>query len=157
MLLAGWYLLNGPLGRPDAALPWVTLVVGVHFFALALVFRARAQHFLGASLTVCGVVGLALAVGGAPASSVALTAGICPGFVLLAFSLWDLSRARPAAGARPSTPETTSDIAPGRPPTMGVSTATAAQVAREGDTTTDPSRAEPVGAWGSRRRYGDTS
>lgn len=47
VLFVGWYALSGPLGRPEAALPWVTLVVGVHFFALAFVFRARVQHALG--------------------------------------------------------------------------------------------------------------
>ena len=100
VLLAGWYALNGPLGRPDAALPWVTLVVGAHFFALAVVFRARVQHLLGASLTLCGAIGLALALGGVPMSTVALAAGICPGFVLLAFSLWGLTGSWRAAATR---------------------------------------------------------
>jgi hypothetical protein len=88
LLFGGWYGLNGPIGRPDAALPWVTLVVGVHFFALAVVFHARVHHLLGVCLTLCGAAGMALALGGASSSSVVVTAGICPGFVLLAFSLW---------------------------------------------------------------------
>ncbi len=90
-LFVGWYALSGPLGRPEAALPWVTLVVGVHFFALALVFRARIQHALGAALTACGAAGMALALSDARASSVAMAAGVVPGFVLLAFSFWGLT------------------------------------------------------------------
>lgn len=89
-LFTGWYALNGPLGRPDAALPWVTLVVGVHFLALAVVFGVRVQHLLGLLLTGCGAVGMALALSGAPSSSVAVAAGIGPGFVLLGFSVWGL-------------------------------------------------------------------
>lgn len=104
-LFTGWYVLNGPLGRPDAALPWVTLVVGVHFFALAVVFGARVQHLLGLLLTGCGAVGMALAFSGAPSSSVAVAAGLSPGFVLLGFSLWGLigSGRETATGTGPFT------------------------------------------------------
>lgn len=40
---------------------WTSVVVGVHFFALATVSGQRFLHVLGATITVCGAAGLALA------------------------------------------------------------------------------------------------
>ncbi len=104
-LLAGRYILNGPLDRPEAALPWLTLVVGVHFFPLAVVRHARIDHLLGIMLTGCGLAGLGLAFApGDTAAATALTAGVIPGFVLLTASIWAMRDVSPRPISAPGTP-----------------------------------------------------
>lgn len=87
-IAGGLAALNGPLGAPQAAVAWISCVVGAHFVALALVWRQRLFHVLGAALLVCGLLGLALAVLGSPDAAVDLVAGVIPGAVLLSFGLW---------------------------------------------------------------------
>jgi hypothetical protein len=70
------------------------LVVGVHFVALALVWHLRLFHALGVALGLCGLLGLILAVAGAPASAIDVTAGVAPGGILLGFALWGSTRTR---------------------------------------------------------------
>lgn len=60
--VVGNAVLSGPLERPEAVLPWVTTVVGVHF--------------------------LVLAFSSATPAAVATVAGVVPGFLLLAGSWW---------------------------------------------------------------------
>jgi hypothetical protein len=74
------------------------VVVGVHFFALAVVFGARFFHVLGGMITACGVTGLVLAIAGAGIAAISLAAGVIPGAVLLGFGWWGARRADPAAG-----------------------------------------------------------
>ncbi|MGN6574957.1 MAG: hypothetical protein ACTHKG_04660 [Nocardioides sp.] len=91
LILAGRYVLVVILDRPEAVLPWVTVVVGVHFFPLAVVLRARIDHLVGLALTGCGLAGLVLSFTADDAAMpTALIAGVCPGFVLLGASLWGL-------------------------------------------------------------------
>jgi hypothetical protein len=97
-LFAGVRLLDGPLDLPKAGVAWVSVVVGVHFFALAVVFGARFFHLLGGMITACGVTGLGLAAAGAGTAAIALAAGVIPGAVLLGFGWWGARRADPAAG-----------------------------------------------------------
>lgn len=87
-LIVGTRLLSGPLDRPDAGVAWVSIVVGVHFFALAVVFRLPFFHLLGAAITVCGVVGLLLALLGSSTADVDVVAGLLPGALLLAAAWW---------------------------------------------------------------------
>lgn len=87
-LFGGVRILAGPLGHPDGGVAWVSFVVGVHFFALAVVLHAPFFNWLGAAVTLCGVVGLVLVfTGGAPAI-IALVAGVLPGALLLGFGIW---------------------------------------------------------------------
>lgn len=95
LIFAGRYVLLGPLNLPRATLPWVTLVVGTHFFALAVVLRAPIQRLLGVAMTGCGIAGLGLAFARTSPSAVALIAGVCPGFLLLGFSLRGLLEPHP--------------------------------------------------------------
>jgi hypothetical protein len=56
-MAAGLAVLNGPLDAPQAGVAWVSLVVGVHFFALAVAFAEPFFHRLGGAITVCGLAG----------------------------------------------------------------------------------------------------
>ena len=57
----GLAVLNGRLHAPQAAVTWVSLVVGVHFLALAVLWKLAFFHWLGAAIALCGAVGLVLA------------------------------------------------------------------------------------------------
>jgi hypothetical protein len=98
-IFAGVRLLVGPLDRPDAGVAWVSLVVGVHFFALAVHFRLRFFHVLGAAIALCGAVGLVIAFTAGSAAAVAVVAGILPGAILMGFAAWGVSARAPAAMA----------------------------------------------------------
>jgi hypothetical protein len=87
-LIVGVRIVAGPLGHPEAGVAWVSLVVGLHFFALAVVWAARVFHVLGVLVTACGAVGLLLAALDAGTAPVAVVAGIVPGALLLGFGLW---------------------------------------------------------------------
>jgi hypothetical protein len=67
--------INGVLKHPAVAMAWTTLVVGVHFFGLAGVFRLTRFHALGGVMTVLGIAGFVLAGFGASAPP----SGSCPG------------------------------------------------------------------------------
>jgi hypothetical protein len=93
-LVAGLALINGPLAAPQAAVAWVSVVVGAHFVALALVWRLRLFHALGVALGGCGLLGLLLARTGSSAPAIDVTAGVIPGVILLGFALWGSTRTR---------------------------------------------------------------
>ncbi|MEV7691655.1 hypothetical protein [Streptomyces bungoensis] len=81
--LTGIILINGPLRAPLATVPWIALVVGLHFFGLAAVWRLPALRWLGAAMSACGAAGLALAACGSSSATIAVVAGIAPGALLL--------------------------------------------------------------------------
>ncbi|MEU9796239.1 hypothetical protein AB0E27_37700 [Streptomyces sparsogenes] len=66
-----------------ATVPWIALVVGLHFFGLAAVWRLAALAWLGAAMSACGAAGLALAACGSSAAAIAAVAGVAPGALLL--------------------------------------------------------------------------
>ena len=86
--IIGNAVLSGPLGRPEAVLPWVTTVVGVHFLVLARVWRTASIAWQGAALSACGVLALVLAFSSAGPVAIATVAAVVPGFLLLAGSWW---------------------------------------------------------------------
>ncbi|MER5568007.1 hypothetical protein ABT083_17615 [Streptomyces goshikiensis] len=86
--VAGIVVINNVLHTPRATVGWIALVVGVHFFGLAVVWRMPALHLLGAGLSGCGAAGLALAAAGAPQAAVAAVAGVLPGALLLGSAWW---------------------------------------------------------------------
>src|SRR5699024_11085661 len=59
-LAAGLAVLNLVFHTPRAGVAWVSVVVGAHFVALAMVSGLRFFHVLGAAITLCGVIGLVL-------------------------------------------------------------------------------------------------
>ncbi|MGW5258302.1 hypothetical protein ACWERW_36180 [Streptomyces sp. NPDC004012] len=82
--LTGIVLINGLLRAPLATVPWIALVVGLHFFGLAAVWRLAALAWLGAAMSACGAAGLTLAACGSSAATIATAAGVAPGALLLA-------------------------------------------------------------------------
>jgi hypothetical protein len=96
-LFGGLSVVNDVLERPDVAVAWVALVVGVHFFGLAWVWRMPMYHRLGAVLTVLGLVGLGLGVAGASAALVGLVSGVGSGFALFGAVVAGLRRAQRVA------------------------------------------------------------
>jgi hypothetical protein len=92
--LGGAWVLTQVLDAPRATLPWVTLVVGVHFFGLGVVFGSRTQHVVGAMVTLCGAAGLVAVAVGAGDAAVALLGGVLPGVVLLGASYWGVGVAQ---------------------------------------------------------------
>jgi hypothetical protein len=91
-LFGGVRLLTGPLGHPNGGVAWVSFVVGVHFFALAAVFRAPYFTVLGAAVTLCGTVALILVFAGGTQLWIELVGGVIPGLLLLAFGWWGANR-----------------------------------------------------------------
>jgi hypothetical protein len=87
-VVLGLGVLNGPLATPHAAVAWISCVVGVHFFALAVIWKQSPFHWLGGGLLCCGVLGLVLATADSRPAAVDLVAGVIPGALLLGFGLW---------------------------------------------------------------------
>jgi hypothetical protein len=83
-LFGGLFFINGVLHRTATSVAWVALVVGVHFFGLARIWRMPLYHWLGATMTVLGLAGfLIYALGGTPAT-IGLVAGVGSGAALYA-------------------------------------------------------------------------
>jgi hypothetical protein len=95
-------LLNGPLHAPQAAVAWIALVVA-HFIGLAVVWKQSFFHWLNASILLCGAIGLVLAVATSPQAAIDTVAGVLPGALLLAFSLWSSIRGADYDAARTTT------------------------------------------------------
>jgi hypothetical protein len=88
VLFGGLFIINGVLDASGAGVAWVALVVGVHFIALAIVWRAPVFHLVGGVIAVCGALGLALAVVDASEATIAVVSGIIPGAVLIGSGWW---------------------------------------------------------------------
>ncbi|MFF2041467.1 hypothetical protein ACFVVX_13625 [Kitasatospora sp. NPDC058170] len=99
--LAGILVLNDLLHAPRATAAWITLVVGVHFFGLAVVWRMASLRLLAAAMSACGAAGLVLAACGCSVASIAVVAGIAPGALLLG-SVWWSVRAEPGRRGVPA-------------------------------------------------------
>ncbi|WAL63247.1 hypothetical protein ORV05_19675 [Amycolatopsis cynarae] len=95
-LFGGLFVINGVLRHPQVAVAWIAVVVGVHFFALAAVFRLNRFHGLGAVLTVLGLAGFVLAALGASAATVGVVSGVLSGLALFTTVGVSLSRGRSA-------------------------------------------------------------
>ncbi|MGI8593821.1 MAG: hypothetical protein ACR2ML_05555 [Solirubrobacteraceae bacterium] len=76
--IIGIVMLNGPVDLPQGVLPWVSFVVGAHFFGLAKVWDESSLAWLGAGIAVLGALGLALASAGASDATIASIAGNLP-------------------------------------------------------------------------------
>lgn len=91
------------LDAPEAGVAWISVVVGVHFVGLAVLWREPSLRWVGAAITVCGLAGLVwAATAGAAAAPVAIVGGVVPGALLLAGSGWAAvagRRRRPASTA----------------------------------------------------------
>jgi hypothetical protein len=75
--------------EPAAALGWIALVVGLHFFPLARLWPEgrRQLQAIATAMTALGVIGLVLAFTTRDAVLVAVVSGVGSGLVLLGWSL----------------------------------------------------------------------
>lgn len=94
---AGTFVLRSLLGLDGAALPWVAVVVGVHFVVFARIFPGAGFLLLGVVVSVLGAAGLAMVVAGVDQDPVRLVAGVMTGFTLLAAVLRGVLLGRAAA------------------------------------------------------------
>jgi hypothetical protein len=94
--IGGLLVLNDVLGIHDASIAWISVVVGVHFFGFYVIWRLPVMVWIGAAITICGVIGLLVAGMDRSAALIAVVAGIVPGAVLLAGGYW--SRFHPLPG-----------------------------------------------------------
>lgn len=81
-LLAGLIVINAVFSMHELSVPWIALVVGVHFFGLGRIWDTGWLHLLGAVVAVLGVAGFALHAVGAPNGTVALVSGVASGAAL---------------------------------------------------------------------------
>ena len=94
----GAQVLTRALERPDLVLPWVVVVVGVHFAPFARTFGVPLFGRLAVALVALGLVGGVLTVLLGPV--VAGLTGVVAGFVLLAFVAVGALRPARAPGRR---------------------------------------------------------
>ncbi len=87
LIFGGRALLVGPLNEPGAFLPWLSLVVGLHFFAFVKVFHKLTYLWLGLLISASAIIAFILVGSGATPAAVAVFAAIVPGVVLLAFGV----------------------------------------------------------------------
>ncbi len=99
-LFGGLAVINAVLGRPEFAVPWIALVVGVHFVVLGQVWRLELFKWLGVVQTVLGVAGFVLAAMGASRTTVEVVAGVLSGVALFATVAAAVFLVRPAATVR---------------------------------------------------------
>jgi hypothetical protein len=86
--LLGLLVFNSVLDWPVANVPWIVLVVGVHFVLLARVWHEQSIQTLGVALSVLGVVGFVLAALDVSVSGVRLVAGVGAGVIILGGAWW---------------------------------------------------------------------
>lgn len=88
--LVGILVINGLLHAPHATVAWIALVVGLHFFGLAAVWRVASLRWLAAAMSACGAGGLILAACGSSLAVIAAVAGLAPGALLLGSVWWSV-------------------------------------------------------------------
>jgi hypothetical protein len=84
VLFGGLVVINGVLHHTAVSVAWVALVVGVHFFGLARIWRMPLYHWLGAAMTILGLTGFLIDALGGTAAMVGLVAGVGSGAALYA-------------------------------------------------------------------------
>ena len=81
--VGGLLVINAGLGWSSITVPWIALVVGVHFLALAHVWQVPEIRIVGIAIALCGVAGMVLAAFGVSEPTVRLVSGALSGCVLL--------------------------------------------------------------------------
>lgn len=98
-LFGGLVVINGVFGQSQYAVPWIALVVGVHFVFLGKAWGIPLHQWVGVAQTVLGVVGFVLAATGAALSTVNLVAGVLSGVALFVMVAAGILQSRPARAA----------------------------------------------------------
>ena len=83
-LFGGLAVINGVLHATAVSVAWVALVVGVHFFGLARIWRMPPYYWLGAAMVILSLAGFLIYALGGSAAMVALVAGVGSGAALYA-------------------------------------------------------------------------
>ena len=99
LIFGGRALIIGPLNEPSAFLAWLSLVVGLHFFAFVKIFHKLTYLWLGLLISASAIIAFILVGSGATPAAVAVFAAIVPGVVLLAFGVVRVPGASTAAPA----------------------------------------------------------
>lgn len=99
-LLAGIVVINSVFGAHELTVPWIAVVVGVHFFAFIRLWGSRVYLVLGVVVTLLGVAGFVVYALGGSLLTIRLVSGICSGIVLYLAAANSLLRMR-GAGAQP--------------------------------------------------------
>ncbi len=94
-LFGGLVVINGALGKPEFAVPWIALVVGVHFVFLGHAWQIDLYKWLGYVQSALGLAGFVLAGTGAALSTVNLVAGVLSGVALYSTVVVAILNARP--------------------------------------------------------------
>ncbi|MEO7060190.1 MAG: hypothetical protein ABI083_10740 [Lapillicoccus sp.] len=81
--------------RTTVSLPWVAVVLGVHFVIFAPIFKEPVFAWFGVPIAVLGVVGLGLALADTGAATIGVVAGIIPGTIMFAAVAWSAWVGRP--------------------------------------------------------------
>ncbi len=102
LIFGGRALIVGPLDEPRDLAPWLSLVVGLHFFAFVKIFHKTTYLWLGLLVSVSAIVAFILVGSGATPAAVAVFAAIIPGIVLLAFGVIRVPGAPTPGTARPA-------------------------------------------------------
>ena len=83
-LFGGLAVINGVLHGQAVSVAWVALVVGVHFFGLARIWRMPLYYWLGAAMAILSLAGFLIYALGGSAAMVGLVAGVGSGAALYA-------------------------------------------------------------------------
>lgn len=97
-LVGGGYVINSVLHFPSASLPWIALVLGVHWLVFRAVFQQDVFLWLGWFTLTLGIVGMiaALTQIGPPESPVVVS-GLLTGLVMIGTVAFDARRRRQRA------------------------------------------------------------
>jgi hypothetical protein len=98
---AGIWLFQQVLPVPVLMVPWLVVLVGVHFFFFASAFSIPLFERMGAVLMATGIVGGAVVLQFASPSASGVT-GVVGGFILLVFSAAPAAAGKGEAAAGPA-------------------------------------------------------
>lgn len=104
-IIGGTQLAIRVINRPDLSLPWVAIVLGLHWLAFRLVFQQTVFLWLGWFTTTLGLLGamIALTATGPPVS-VPIVSGLFVGLVMFGCIGIDAYRRRQVLVSRKATP-----------------------------------------------------
>jgi hypothetical protein len=83
-LMGGLFVLNAVFERPEFAVAWIAVVVGVHFVGLAKLWHMDLYLVLGGVMTALGVIGFVIGATGGSAGTVGVVSGVGSGVALFA-------------------------------------------------------------------------
>ena len=94
-LVGGGFLINSVLHVPSASLPWISLVLGVHWLVFRAVFQQDVFLWLGWFTLTLGLIGMvtALTQTGPPESPVVVS-GVLTGLVMIGTVAYDARHRR---------------------------------------------------------------